>query len=236
MISEPELAGGEAFPAAETVRNEPAPRPPRPRPPWLWALGGAVVASAVWAGGLYAYERTQDGGPGLGGYRTTGNICEQAELKALSTALGKRSADANGLTTEHPTLDIARCNATLGDPESGYDVAITYSLHKETDPGPEFEPRIKDSGYEQDVDRVDGLGETAILWVDRPPEGPSSGAWIHVLDGQVEVKIELMAIGAYEVAPETGEAVERPRPSADLTGIGDFLAEDARALLAALRK
>ncbi|MFD9031695.1 hypothetical protein ACFVZW_11185 [Streptomyces sp. NPDC059567] len=235
MISEPELAGGTEFPVAETVRIEPDRRPPRPRRPWLWALGGVVVASALWAGGLYAYERTQGGGPDLGGYRTTANLCEQAELKALSTALGKKSADANGLTTDHPALDIARCNATLGN-QSGYDVAITYSLHKETDPGPEFEARIEDSGYEDDVERVAGVGETAFLWVDRPPKGPSTGAWLHVLDGQAEVKIELMAIGEYEVDPATGQSMERRMPSADLSGIGDFLAEDARALMAALKK
>ncbi|MFB7372989.1 hypothetical protein ACFC0D_24430 [Streptomyces sp. NPDC056222] len=235
MISEPELAGGAEFPLAETVRNEPAPRRPRPRPPWLWALGGAVVASAVWAGGLYAYERTQDGGPDLGGYRATSNLCEQSELKALSTALGKKATDANGLTTEHPALDVARCNATLGNPETGFDAAVTYSLHRATDPEPEFEVQIEDSGYEENVDRVDGLGEKAFLYVDRPPKGPSTGAWIHVLDGQAEVRIELMTIGVYETDPATGEAVEQPR-SADLSGIGDFLVEDARALMAALKQ
>ncbi|MFE5485949.1 hypothetical protein [Streptomyces sp. NPDC056527] len=234
MISEPELAGGAEFPVAETVRSEPT-RPPSPRRPWLWALGGAVVASALWAGGLYAYERSQDGGPDLDGYRTTANLCEQAELKALSTALGKKAVDAGGLTTNHSALDIARCNATLGGRDSGFDVAITYSLHKATDPGPEFEPRIQDTSYGEDFQRVDGLGETALLWVDRPPKGPSTGAWIQVLDGQAEVRIEIMAIEAYETEPETGEATERPT-SHDLSGIGDFLAEDARALMAALKK
>ncbi|GGT83127.1 MULTISPECIES: hypothetical protein [Streptomyces] len=228
MISEPELVGGTVFPAVETVRIEPPPpRPPRPRRPWLWALGGVVVASAVWAGGLYAYERSQDGGPDLGGYRAVENLCAKAELKALSVALGKKSTDAETPTEKHPALDKARCSTTLGPPETAYNAMIVYDLHKVTDPGPEFEPDLGESGL--DVERIAGLGEQAFFHVD----ADNSGAWMRVLDGQVELEIWIYVQEDWDA--ETNQTVPTTK-KADLSGIDTVLAQDMKALMAALKK
>ncbi|MBT2444824.1 hypothetical protein J7E93_32965 [Streptomyces sp. ISL-36] len=227
MISEPELVDDTAFPAAETVRMDPPPRAPRPRRPWLWALGGAVVASAVWAGGLYAYERSQDGGPDLGGYRTVENLCARAELKALSVELGEKSTDAETPTEKHPALDRARCSTTLGSPETGYSAVVVYDLHKVTDPGPEFEPRIAESGT--DTEPVAGLGERAFFHRDED----DSGAWMRVLDGQVELEIWIYAQQNWDA--ETNQSLPSTK-KVDLSGIDTVLAQDMKALMAALKK
>ncbi|MFF8607299.1 hypothetical protein ACF06X_15310 [Streptomyces sp. NPDC015346] len=228
MISEPELVGGTVFPAGETVRIEPPPpRPPRPRRPWRWALGGALVASAVWAGGLQAYERSQDGGPDLGGYRTVDSLCDKAELKGLTTALGEKSTDADTATEKHPALDKARCTATLGPPEMTYSAMIMYDLHKVTDPGPEFEPGLGD--MMEGAEPVEGLGERAYVHRD----ADDSNAWITVLDGQAELTLWISPEMDWDA--EENEAVEADK-KADLTGIDTVLVQDMKALMAALKK
>ncbi|MET9432634.1 hypothetical protein [Streptomyces sp. NPDC006551] len=232
MITEPELVGGTAFPAAEVPLAEPAPqapRPPRPRRPWLWALGGAVVASAVWAGGLHAYDRTQDGGPDLGGYRTVGNLCDKVELKALQVELGKKSPgdDLPTPTRAHPALDRARCSVVLGSPESGFTADVTYDLHKVTDPGPEFEPRLAE--MMANTEPVEGLGERAYVHRDED----NSGAWISVLDGQAQLDIWINSQLNWDV--ETDQAVPADN-KVDLSGIEAVLIQDMKALMAALKE
>lgn len=231
MITEPELVGGTAFPAAESPRIESAPEPPRPsrpRPPWLWALGGAVVASAVWAGGLLAYERTQDGGPDLGGYRTVENLCDKAELKALQVELGKKTPDTDvpTPTRTHPALDRARCSVVLGSTDTGFTAEVGYALHKVTDPGPEFEPRLAE--MMADAEPVEGLGEQAYVHRDRD----DSGAWISVLDGQAQLDIWLTPEMDWDV--DTNQAVPAERKT-DLSGIEAVLIQDMKALMAALK-
>ncbi|MDT9688457.1 hypothetical protein Q5762_08840 [Streptomyces sp. P9(2023)] len=229
MISEPELEGGDGFPAGrllapETVERDVS-RPPRP---WLWALGGAVVASAVWAGGLYAYERSREGGPDLAGYRTVTDLCARAELKGLAGVLGVKSADVGTFSENHAALDTAECSATLGPPETGYRVSLTYRLHKVTDPEPEFEARYEGSAYGE-FERVDGLGETAFFLLHPADEG----AEMAVLDGQVELELSLSKRNAWdEDAGEEKAAVGR----VDLSGIDTVLAQDLTALMAALKK
>ncbi|MGW7464087.1 hypothetical protein ACWGJT_05130 [Streptomyces xantholiticus] len=249
MISEPEMVPEGHFGAAEfpsqrpssddlvAVDDEPAaPRRP-PRPAWLWALGGAAVASAVWAGGLYVYG-TAD--PDLGGYRTSRNLCLDAELKALTAAIGERPGDEPGSAwgSTHRTLDEAVCYTDL-EPE-GYEipvdedgnevgslpsVSVGYTLHKKIDPGPEFEGSVKaqrDTFGEQSViRRVDGLGEQAFVLRD------SDGVGIHleVLDGQAVLTLSLTSYW-------DGDSGE---PAVDLSDIEPLLAEDIRALMARLK-
>ncbi|MFF9016016.1 hypothetical protein ACF09C_24000 [Streptomyces sp. NPDC014870] len=231
MISEPELVGGEEFPAAEVPTAEtvaPPEWPNGPGRPWLWALGGAVAASAVWAGGLYAYERSQDDGPDLAGYVTVADLCERAELKGLAEVLGPKGVDAGAASENHEALDTANCSATMGNPATGHGVSITYRLHKVTDPGPEFLARYEGSSW-GDFQRVDGVGERAFFLLHPGDEG----AEMAVLDGQVELDISVSTNTVWDA--EAGEETTDTE-AVDLTGIDTVLAQDLTALMAALKK
>ncbi|MFI8288932.1 hypothetical protein ACIGBL_07270 [Streptomyces sp. NPDC085614] len=231
MISDPELVDGGGLSEARTpsaVIDPVPPKPPRPVRPWLWAVGGAVVASALWGGGLYAHERYEAGrGVDLGGYRSVGDVCAKAELKALSGELGEVSRDGNGSRQEDPALERATCSAIIGSPDTGFSVDVYYELHKVTDPGPEFEARLGDLRTE--AERVDGLGEVAYF--DRDEN--DLGAWIRVLDGQVEIEISLQRLQNWD--GEKNEAVPQAK-TIDLSGVDALLAQDMKALMAALRQ
>ncbi|MCX4819098.1 hypothetical protein OG883_04095 [Streptomyces sp. NBC_01142] len=252
MISEPELVGDEqpfgapeipgsraGHDPAEPTAVAPEDRLPARRslPPWAWTLGGVMVASALWAGGLYVYESRE---PDLGGYRVSRNLCLDAELKALSTALGERQSP-RPTGREHTSLDRASCYVELqptGGPkpkdvdENGYEgtypsVHVSYELHKKTDPGPEFEASVGafmiSAGAEVTLERVEGLGERAYFTRDDSGDPP----WLHVLDGQAEFTLT--------VTPGYSQVEEGQDPEADLSGIGPFMVEDMKALMAKLR-
>ncbi|MFG2871527.1 hypothetical protein [Streptomyces sp. NPDC048338] len=231
MISDPELVDGGGFSEARTppvVVDPVPPKPPRPRRPWLWAVGGAVVASALWGGGLYAHERYEAGrGVDLGGYRSVEDVCPKAELKALSGELGEVSRDGNGVLQEDPALERATCSGIIGSPDTGFSVDVLYELHKVTDPGPEFEARLGD--LRTDAQKVEGLGEVAFF---RRDEG-DSGAWMRVLDGQVEIEISLQRLQSWD--GEKNEPVPQPK-AIDLSGVDALFAQDMKALMAAVRQ
>ncbi|MGP3688203.1 hypothetical protein ACTVZO_26495 [Streptomyces sp. IBSNAI002] len=78
MISEPELDGEwgperPAEPAEQGAGERPLQRPAAR--PWLWALGGAALASAVWAGAPAAQDRFTSE-PRIS-YRHTEELCAQ---------------------------------------------------------------------------------------------------------------------------------------------------------------
>ncbi|MEU8519637.1 hypothetical protein [Streptomyces sp. NBC_01216] len=234
MISEPELTGGAGFPGAgppTTLLDLGPPGPPeRPAPgrPWLWALGGAVVASAVWAAGLYAYQRHEAGrGPDLGGYHRVEDLCAKVRLKALAAELGPLAVDHTGSGRENPALDRYTCSGTLGSPDTGYGVNVSFDLHRVTDPGPEFAALFGDPDFE--AEPVQGLGEQAFFQL----EEEQSGAWMRVLDGYAEAEISLQLRQVWD--RETNEAVPRTR-KVDLSGVDALLAQDLRTLMAELKK
>ncbi|WP_318208983.1 MULTISPECIES: hypothetical protein [unclassified Streptomyces] len=224
MISEPELVGAVEFDDPEVLTETPPPRPPRARRPWLWALGGAVVASAVWGGGLYAVQRGEEPGPDMRGYKAVENLCETAELGALSTILGKRSSDTEGEATADPALETQHCPVLFGSSETGYSGGVEYTRHLVTDPGPEFDARAK----RFDMELYEGLGEKAYLQIDG-----EFGAQLLVLDGQVEIEINFSSMSSWD--EDTGEVVRETKPI-DLSGIEIPLAQDMLALMAALKK
>ncbi|MFF5423269.1 MULTISPECIES: hypothetical protein [unclassified Streptomyces] len=222
MISEPELDGGPGLGGPGPFAEPPPPRPAGRRRPWLWALGGALAASVVWGAGLSAYEQRKDAGPDLGGYQPFEDLCAVADLPALQGALGKRSQSGGSPVLNEPALHVTHCTVTFGPVESGPTVGITYTLHKVTDPGPEFDARALSQGS---VRTIDGLGERAFF-DDRGEEG----GLLRILDGQIEVDLD---VSRQYVADADG-TVEMS--DADLSGIEVPLTQDALALLAALKK
>ncbi|MGW6392745.1 hypothetical protein ACWFR1_20040 [Streptomyces sp. NPDC055103] len=226
MISEPELDGGDVFVTSEVLTDTPPPGPPGPpraRRPWLWALGGAVLASAVWGGGLYAYGEKKETGPDLAGYKPVENLCELAEMKALGAILGKRGTNGAGPVMNEPSVSESMCSANFGGGQFGQDVSITYTLHKVIDPEHEFAATAQRYGKLQ---KIDGVGEQAYF----DEQGGQGGA-LRVLDGQAEIEFQLFRQGDYEV---DGKIVSAP--PLDLTGIDVPMTQDMLALMAALKK
>ncbi|MFH9722516.1 hypothetical protein ACH4M4_06080 [Streptomyces sp. NPDC017254] len=227
MISEPELEGGVLYEPAEVLSEERGPRPPRARRPWLWALGGAVVASAVWAGGLYAYGQREEPGPDLGGYATVAEqeLCKLAKFRALGGILGERNVDGYGAVLDETAIGEASCSAAFGPQDATQTVDVTYTLHKVIDPAHEFEARARQSGL---LRKIDGIGEQA--WFD--DVGGQGGA-LWVLDGQAELQFHLYWQVPFD---ESGNPVKGAVEQPDLSGIDVPMAQDALALMAALKK
>ncbi|GHA72087.1 hypothetical protein ACIQRS_03040 [Streptomyces termitum] len=230
MISEPELVGGADFDGREVLTEaDPPPSAPRDRSrrPWAWALAGALVASALWGGGLYGYGRWSDGreeeAADLGGYGVVENLCERAGLKALGTVLGKRSGAGSSPSLDEPALAQSSCSVTFGEGAREQGVEVVYTLHKVTDPGPEFGALAKHYGPAKSVG---GVGEEAYF-----ADHGEDGGRMWVLDGQAV--LELSTYHSY-YEDENGKAVEQGVP--DLSGIDVPMTQDALALLAELRK
>ncbi|GAA2480507.1 hypothetical protein [Streptomyces gobitricini] len=240
MISEPELVRGDGDapippPHGTPPYGGPAPvespadpdgeQRSSPRP-WLWAVGGALVASALWAGGLYAYQAM---GPDLGGYRASEDLCEEAKLSALSAAYGERGEGTLDVQQSHEALDQAQCSVAFGTDESPYSADFSYVLHKKTDPGPEFEPAETAGAWDQwKWEPVAGLGERAFFAQD-----DQGFAGLKVLDGQAVLTLFLSAQVDYDV-----ESRDAPKPpdEAALAGMKDHMVEDMRTLMVELRR
>ncbi|GAA3074935.1 hypothetical protein GCM10017562_48660 [Streptomyces roseofulvus] len=226
MISEPELEGGAPYATVEvlTEERERTPRPPRGRAPWLWAVGGAVVASAVWGAGLYAHGLVRsEPGVDLGGYEEVDDLCVLAELKGMGAVLGERIADATNPDLDDPALQRRSCTVAFGEGEREQSVNITYTLHKLTDPGPEFAALAK--GFDL-MEPIGGVGEQAFFG-----DAGEDGGVLRVLDGQAVLELDVYRTH-YET--EDGEIVQRGAP--DLSGVDVPLTQDALALMAALKK
>ncbi|THA79856.1 hypothetical protein [Streptomyces sp. A0592] len=229
MISDPELDGaGETRPAQPAARTEES--PPRGREaagagarrPWLWALVGAALASAVWAGGLYALG-DRLAAPQLS-YRATENLCQDFEARALSRIAGDlhRYRPANR-QSDHPAVRRAFCTLQNGESVSTLTVRAQVDLHRKTDPGPEFDVPSAWSPAEAGAGRTEevrGLGERALLLV-----GPrDTSVELKVLHGGAVFTVQADGIG--------GE----PNTPADTAALRAAMIEDGRALLAALKK
>lgn len=187
MISEPELIGGHPGLPAQASRDRGSglvpptaddeitgtgrePAPPRRMPRhWAWALGGAVVASTVWAGAVVIWDpahRTPD----LHGYRLTANLCAGADLKPLFDATPRHGFSADPADTlRGSALDRTRCRAEslVGTDTSSpytYDAVLSVALHKKTDPRPEFDDEHRDTQPSvTSVEPLHGIGDEAYL-------------------------------------------------------------------------
>ncbi|MFJ9544760.1 hypothetical protein [Streptomyces erythrochromogenes] len=227
MIGEPELDAAwetdhTTRPAEEIAPREREAGAAGARRPWLWALGGAVIASAVWAGGLYAFGDRLSA-PELS-YRATENLCQDFEARALSRIAGDlhRYRPMNQ-QNDHPAVRGAICVLQSGETVSNLSVRTQVDLHRRTDPEAEFDVPSLWLAAEIGVGRteaVQGLGERAVLIV-----APGDAALqLRVLDGGAVFTIETYGTGS------------SPNTPTDTAALQAAMVEDGRALLAALKK
>ncbi|MFK4266508.1 hypothetical protein [Streptomyces milbemycinicus] len=183
--STPETAAGAGY---GPMGVQPPMRPAGPGNPggrgkgWLWALGGAVVASAVWAGvvfstgGFGSDEKKAD----LGTYQYASNLCSSSDLAPIEDASFKEKDSTSGTNPQHsssedPAMDSMTCNVDYepsSSSSSDYSSAWLYTtayLHRKTDPTPEFKATYmsyknqKTSTTHYKVSEVSGVGDEAYV-------------------------------------------------------------------------
>ncbi|RST06136.1 hypothetical protein EF910_10420 [Streptomyces sp. WAC07149] len=227
MISEPELDGNWAGASPAELAGPPARpggREARGRAPWLWALGGALLASAVWAGVLVVQERDAAAGPPLA-YRHSEQLCGEVPLKAVGAAMGGLGV---GMPShgEGPALDWSHCFSIGGKEGSPltYDAQVMVELHKKTDPeaefgaGPDLNVNLRSASVVPE--QVPGLGERAVF------SGQEAGPRLQVLDGGAVFTIRIM----------WWSGQDGKEPDVDETALKAAMVEDMRVLMDRLRR
>ncbi|MFD0354992.1 hypothetical protein ACFVHW_14835 [Streptomyces sp. NPDC127110] len=227
MISEPELDGEWADASPAELAGPPAQsggREGRGRAPWLWALGGALLASAVWAGVLVVQERYAAAGPPLA-YRHSEQLCGEVPLKAVGAVMGGLGV---GMPShgEGAALDWSHCYSVGGreDRPLTHDAEVMVELHKKADPeaefgaAPVFDVNLRSPSVVRE--QVPGLGERAVL------SGLESGPRLQVLDGGAVFTIRV----AWWAGQDGKEA------DVDENAVKAAMIEDMRALMARLRR
>ncbi|WP_329131898.1 hypothetical protein OG552_11515 [Streptomyces sp. NBC_01476] len=137
----------------------------------LWAVVGAVVASALWGGGVLLLGKDSGSSPGpLHGYAITQNLCTSTDLSSFKGTYPQEDDSPSDYTITGKAVDDMSCSQGLEIPGSSYADAylyVSYALHKKTDPGPEFTDtwlgytQQRDSKYV--VKPVSGFGDEAYL-------------------------------------------------------------------------
>ena len=247
-----------AYPYPNPYASPPGPPGPPPAPPsppsrgvgprWLWALGGAVLASVTWAASLMATGALddKDSGPAASGadfqgYRFHHDMCETAKIKSFRTKyeLSEPSNDEpDGYSSRQKGLNVSQCSRTLlqrgetsSTPATTY-VSTTVKWHKRSDPTGEFASEQhtwedQSSGsYKYTVAPVRGFGDEAYLV--REQRGSTLGsATLAVRAGWLTYE---MRWSWFAGGPD--EKFKPPTPAT----VVRMLKTDTRATLAALKK
>ncbi|MEU6816656.1 hypothetical protein [Streptomyces sp. NPDC046860] len=200
----------------------------------LWAVVGAVAASAVWAAGVLLIGATA-GAADLRGYAAPSDLCSRADYSSFKDEYSATDSSPTHNSLKDGALDESYCSASLKKPGSSYaDAYLTLQvdLHKKTDPGPEFTASWKNyeeshTGY--DVGRVEGIGDEAYLVTRDTTSGTSSGsryATLAVRDGWVTYT---MSYSAYLSSYDPDK--DPPR----IDEVSDWLKTDTRNTLDRLK-
>ncbi|MEU6673244.1 hypothetical protein [Streptomyces sp. NPDC046925] len=220
--------------------------PRKPTPGWVWGIGGAVVASALWAGGLFATGNlggSDDAKADLAGYQYRKNLCDVSPLDGFKK---KYEIDSDSTSTTHygsrqKGFDMSYCSRKLKDPEADTDsytsiyVYSTARWHKATDPAGEFASEQKayedqsQKTYSYKTKAVSGIGDEAYLVTDTSgtDEKSLNGMTLAVRDGWFTVEMRWSFYGGGpddKVEPPTASEVE------------EMLKTDVRAEMDGLKK
>jgi hypothetical protein len=213
--------------------------------PWLWALGGAVAASVLWAGGLYVFAGER--GPDQRGYRLAWSSCDKVPLTSLRQKLGKRDRATDSVDLfEDPAINRLECRMALRDPavrrgddeESGsvYQVTLHVEQHRRTDPGPEIQALLQSGrrgwgGFETEkLIPVKGLGDRAFF-VNNYRSGPELE--LVAQDGGVLLTLQLYGRSS-NVGPPGTDPPSTAEP--DLAGLSKRMVADLREVMAVLKR
>ncbi|MFK0156430.1 hypothetical protein ACIQVL_30280 [Streptomyces sp. NPDC090499] len=134
----------------------------------LWAVVGAVVASAGWAAGLFLTGGFGHGAD-LRGYRAPANLCSSADYSSFKDEYPVDDSSPTKNVMKDPALDQSYCSLSLKKTSTSYGdayLSLEVDLHKKTDPAPEFTATWKnygDSHSDYDVTPVQGIGDEAYL-------------------------------------------------------------------------
>ncbi|MGA4837774.1 hypothetical protein [Streptomyces sp. G45] len=218
----------------------------KPTPGWLWAVGGAVVASAVWAGALFA-TGTLGGDSSeadLAGYRFQRNLCDAVTIKAFLERYESRSTGEPNThyASRQQGLDSGNCSWSLKEKSStttdytSVFVNGTAQWHEESDPTGEFAAQYKgyedrsDDSYSYRTKPVDGIGDEAYLVTEkRGISGPKqlSSMTLGVRDGWFTFELRWSWYGG------TTSSAAKPPTEQEAQ---DMLTSDTRDALAELKK
>ncbi|MEW1925369.1 hypothetical protein [Streptomyces sp. NPDC088360] len=224
--------------------------PRRPTPGWVWGIGGVVVASALWAGALFATgDLGSDSGSGggdakadLGGYQYTKNLCDVSPLDAFQKKyeIDLDTASTTNYGSRQKAFDQGYCSRKLKDPDAdadSYSSTFVYSTarwHKATDPAGDFASEQKayedqsQKAYSYKTKAVSGIGDEAFLVTETSGTDADdlNGMTLAVRDGWFTYQMHWSSYGGTDDKAEPPTAAE----------IEEMLTSDTRAAMDGLKK
>ncbi|MFF0391251.1 hypothetical protein ACFYS8_21600 [Kitasatospora sp. NPDC004615] len=157
------------------------PGPGRPRHRLWWGIGGALVASAVWAATILTVPTLINGDSttsarSVAGYRTVDDLCTTARLTTFSQLYPVPTGTPYHYTTRHRALDEMYCGQyrkKVGGDQDYYTLYLQVQLHHEVDPRPEFDAQREGLAQRHyQISPVPGLGDAAYIgYLDDPDRG-----------------------------------------------------------------
>ncbi|MFE9450448.1 hypothetical protein [Streptomyces sp. NPDC006739] len=200
----------------------------------LWAVVGAVVASAAWAAGVLVLGG-RSGSADLRGYQAPANLCSSGDYSSFKDEYPQSDSSPGHNALKDKALDESYCSLGLKKTGSSYADAylnLEVDLHKKTDPAPEFTATWKnygDSHTGYDVESVKGIGDEAYLVSQDTTNGSTSGsrnATLAVRDGWMTYTMSYSAyLSSYD------EDKNPPK----LTDVDDWLKSDTKTTLGQLK-
>ncbi|BCL33026.1 hypothetical protein ACFFS2_25610 [Streptomyces aurantiacus] len=185
----------------------------------LWAAVGAVVASALWAGGIFLFDPLGDD-PELAGYRAKSNLCSSVDYSTLRDEYAEKDDSPTHNSLKHKAIDQSYCSISLKTTSSSsyadaY-LSVQMDLHKKTDPAAEFTALWSEyhQRYEDyEVEEVSGFGDEAYLVTEDTTSGSaatsgSRSVILAVRDGWMTYQMSWSVYtSSYEstTPPEVGE-------------------------------
>ncbi|MEC3913297.1 hypothetical protein [Nocardia sp. CDC160] len=207
---------------------------------WAWGLGGALLASVVWAVGLFAVSTTGDDGKpwtdsgGARGYRYVDDFCKATDVTALRDAGYAASKPGIEHSATSPAMDAMSCQmlVTYGKQSSATgSITVSADIHNQVNPVIEFDAEkdahVRTSFAEKiETKKIDGLGEDAYSRIETG-KGQRE-IQVNVRDGGLILKISLSqshpdvvtAPNTYSYSLAEDSAVEMLRQVASSTMAG----------------